>query len=136
MDYQVRLDNPADYSARTFSTISFNRYLIQTAQLGFDEGSDSDANLVINPTNSPAGIFPVIAVTTGGNGANNHNVDAGFIPIPTFSIGNRVWYDTNDNGQIDADEVGIERSFGNTSFSRRSCNSCDSQWKVIIVSMV
>ena len=29
------------------------------------------------------------------------------VPTATYSLGNRVWYDTNSNGQIDAPEVGI-----------------------------
>lgn len=65
-------------------------------------------NLPIFPPDigSPAGMFPVIAVTTGDVGDNNHNLDAGFTSSATYSIGNRVWFDTDNDGQIDASEQG------------------------------
>ncbi len=60
----------------------------------------------------------VFALTPGASGALNNNtvthasgsthdptVDFGF--IPQYALGNRVWYDTNNNRQIDAGETGI-----------------------------
>ena len=106
-NYQVRFDLAADYAA----TKPLNGLLMttrdQTSQAGFAEGSDSDAFLVTNPINSPSGTYPVIPVTTGAAGSNNHNLDVGFTSSTTFSIGNRVWFDTNNDGQINAGEVGI-----------------------------
>ncbi len=60
----------------------------------------------------------VFALTPGSAGALNNNtvtqpagstydptVDFGF--IPQYALGNRVWFDTNNNRQIDAGETGI-----------------------------
>lgn len=50
----------------------------------------------------------VAALTTGDIGQNNHTYDFGFrTATNAFSIGNRVWFDTNNNGIIDGAEVGI-----------------------------
>jgi hypothetical protein len=77
------LDNAANYAA---GGPLFNLYPTlanQTAQLGDDDASDSDAVNVVNPAGSPAGTFPVISIMTGGPGANNHTLDAGFSLSPT-----------------------------------------------------
>lgn len=108
--YQIRFDRAEDYQATP--TVGALAGLVltrrdQTAQAGFDEGSDSDAALVSNPAGSPAGNFPVISVTTGDVGDNNHNLDTGFASSANYSIGNRVWFDTDNNGQKDAAEVGV-----------------------------
>jgi hypothetical protein len=62
---------------------------------------DSDALL--------SGTTAVIAITTGSLGENTHTLDMGFLPTASaiYSIGNRVFYDTNNNGQMDAGEVGV-----------------------------
>jgi len=105
--YEIRFDTAANYGAGG----ALNNLLLtirdQAAQDGFDEGSDSDASLVTNPVGSPAGIFPVIALTTGDVGSNNHNLDAGFTSSANYSLGNRVWFDTDNDGLIDAGENGI-----------------------------
>ena len=67
---------------------------------------------------SPAFGFPANAVTTetdvnsassgadgdgpNGNAYDNLTVDYGF--VPTYSIGNRVWYDNNNNGKFELGE--------------------------------
>lgn len=79
------------------------------------------AGLNLSPTDAGAadqrdsdgttsGVNAVIPVTTGNAGQNNHTYDFGFSTPPSeFSLGNRVWYDTNNNGLIDAGiEVGID----------------------------
>lgn len=106
-NYQIRFDLAANYSGGGPLNGLLLTYSNQTSQLGFDEGSDSDASLVTNPTNSPGGTYPVIEITTGPAGENNHNLDVGFASSSTYSIGNRVWFDTNDDGQINSGEVGI-----------------------------
>jgi uncharacterized repeat protein (TIGR01451 family) len=59
---------------------------------------DSDAN--------PA--TGIATLTTGGPGANNHTYDFGYAPPQQFiSVGNQVWFDTNNNGMIDAGEAGV-----------------------------
>ena len=91
--YQVRFDNPANYASGgplfglVLTTVN------QTSQQGDDDSSDSDANSVTNPSGSPAGVFPVIGVTTGGPGANDHRFDVGFAAIPlaaNVSVAGRV----------------------------------------------
>ncbi len=53
-----------------------------------------------------AGGNAVIAVTTGGAGFNNHTYDFGFVQV-ALALGDLVWYDTNDNGMVDAGEQPI-----------------------------
>ncbi len=55
---------------------------------------DSDAALV--------GGTPTIYYTTGTAGQNNHGLDIGF--VTPVSLGNYVWFDTNNNGGVDAGE--------------------------------
>jgi SdrD B-like domain len=47
----------------------------------------------------------------GGQGSQDNRadmtVDFGFIPV-TYSLGNRVWVDTNNNGSVDGSESGLE----------------------------
>lgn len=81
--YQIRFDLPANYQVGGplyfLSPTTFH----QTSQLGDDTSSDSDAAYITNPGGSPTGSWPVISVTTGGAGSNNHTLDAGFISVPT-----------------------------------------------------
>ncbi len=76
--YQVRFDNAADYllggplAGLTLTTPN------QTSQAGDDDSSDSDAVNFLNPLGSPPGVYPVITLTTGPAGANNHTFDVGF----------------------------------------------------------
>ncbi|CAN5445335.1 hypothetical protein BH10ACI3_BH10ACI3_07550 [soil metagenome] len=81
--YQVRLDNPANFVAGGPLWGVTPTVLHQTTQLGDDLATDSDASTVLNPAGSPAGIFPVVAITTGGQGANDHTFDIGFASTPT-----------------------------------------------------
>jgi hypothetical protein len=77
-NYQIRFDNPANY---TNGNPLFGLILTpanRTNQLGNDDGSDSDASAVTNPSGSPVGTYPVISLTTGGQGANDHTFDVGF----------------------------------------------------------
>ncbi|HEY0426722.1 MAG TPA: C25 family cysteine peptidase [Pyrinomonadaceae bacterium] len=105
--YQIRLDLAANYTGAGPLTGLLTTTRDVATQAGFADGSDSDASVVANPTNSPAGNYPVITVTTGNPGDNNHNLDIGFASSATYSLGNRVWFDTDNDGQIDAGEVGI-----------------------------
>ncbi len=92
-NYQIRFDNPADYNtggplAGLVATIPN-----VVSQAGDQDSNDSDSINTANPTGSPAGTWPVISVTTGGPGANNHTLDGGFATRPTaahISIEGRV----------------------------------------------
>lgn len=84
--YQIRLDNPADYLSTSTNKPLFGLSTTianQTSQLGDADSSDSDSVVVNNPGGSPAGNFPVISLTTGGTGSNNHTLDFGFYVAPT-----------------------------------------------------
>lgn len=85
--YQIRFDRVADRnSGQPLNGMSLTTK-DATAQLGDDDSSDSDASNVTNPTGSPAGIFPVIPVTTGNPGSNNHTFDVGFyIPASAANV--------------------------------------------------
>lgn len=82
-----------------------------------DNNIDNDNNGVLvsgnetrsNPvtlalTTEPTGETPNDTTTTADN-SGNLTVDFGF--TRAYSLGNRVWFDTNNNGQINAGEVGI-----------------------------
>ena len=106
-NYQIRLDLAANYTGAGPLTGLLATTRDVATQAGFADGSDSDAFPLANPVNSPAGTYPVISVTTGNPGENNHNLDVGFASSAVYSLGNRVWYDTNNDGMINAGEVGI-----------------------------
>ncbi len=91
--YQVRFDLLSNYSSggplAGMSLTTFH----QTTQLGNKTASDSDGAYLANPPGSPAGTYPVINVTTGGPGANDHTLDVGFWLAPTaapVSVSGRV----------------------------------------------
>lgn len=108
-NYQVRFDVPVNYAGGGALNGRFLTAVNSAFQNGVQDSNDSDASLVTNPTNSPAGTFPVISLTTGGAGANDHTFDVGFsATAPTYSLGNRVWLDTDNDGRIDAGEVGLD----------------------------
>src|SRR5213076_2230006 len=65
-----------------------------TAQDKGADGSDSDAN--------SSGLSQIVKLVSG---ENNTTIDAG-VYVPA-SLGDRVWIDTNGNGQQDADEAGV-----------------------------
>jgi SdrD B-like domain/Secretion system C-terminal sorting domain len=71
---------------------------------GTDGTNDSDAKTTTGRT----GIIDL--GTASPTGVNLTNVDAGIkqgIPAGTASLGNRVWYDINNNGLQDAGELGV-----------------------------
>lgn len=81
--YQVRFDNPTNFAGGGPLNGLLLTRVDNTSQNGDDDSSDSDATTVANPPGSPAGNFPVISLTTGGPGANNHTFDVGFAAPPT-----------------------------------------------------
>lgn len=80
--YEVRFDNPVNYQSGGPLFGMLQTAVNQTGQLGDDDASDSDAVRITNPAGSPAGAFPVIFVTTGNPGQNNHTFDVGFRLAP------------------------------------------------------
>lgn len=92
--YQIRFDNPSDYSSGGPLFGRFVTVANQTAQPGDDDSSDSDAVNVLNPAGSPAGTYPVIVKTTGDAGSNDHTLDAGFALSPSaagVSVDGRIY---------------------------------------------
>ena len=71
--------------------------------------SDSSANGDLRDSDGTvsSGMDVFAPVMTGENGKNDHTYDFGFNSSTTYSVGNRLWFDTNDNGIIDGSEIGI-----------------------------
>ncbi|WP_164689784.1 SdrD B-like domain-containing protein [Herpetosiphon llansteffanensis] len=67
----------------------------------FNSGANSDLR---DSDATISGADAVITFNTGVAGDNNHSYDIGFYG---YSVGNRVWFDTNNNGTLDASEQGI-----------------------------
>lgn len=96
--YQVRIDT---------NQPNLVGYSISTPNVGGGANSVRDSNGV------PTGSLSIATVTTGTAGQNNHTIDFGFF-TPSYSLGNRVWFDngsgggTADNGIQDGTEAGID----------------------------
>ena len=60
---------------------------------------DSDATL--------SGNNAIISFTAGAAGENNHGFDFGFRSTPSYSLGDYVWYDQDQDGLQDGNEVGV-----------------------------
>ena len=70
---------------------------------GSANGDSRDSDGVTAGTNAE------VVFNTGAAGSNDHTYDVGFTntPLPNLSLGNFVWYDTNNNGAVDAGEQPI-----------------------------
>ncbi|MVM40432.1 hypothetical protein GO730_26840 [Spirosoma sp. HMF3257] len=78
-------------------------YVVFTAPTG---QTFTTANSGPDGTDSDAGVGGQTGVYSLTAGQQDLTVDAGLIPLPA-SLGDYVWYDTNQNGQQDATEVGV-----------------------------
>ena len=76
--------------------VSISGSVVTTANVGNDDNIDSDPS-------QTTGVTPNITLATG---QNITNVDAGYCPV-NLQLGNRVWYDTNNNGINENTENGI-----------------------------
>lgn len=106
--YLVKVNPPGDYS----STVDDNPQ---------NDNDDPDTNIDNNDNGVGIGSGVVeselVTLVPGDIGADSKNIVAGIIGNtydPTvdfgfvlYSLGNRVWYDTNNNGVLDASETGI-----------------------------
>jgi hypothetical protein len=97
--YNVRI-NSADWSGGVGIADLANYQLTKTDKLsnGAIDLSDNDASL-----NSST--IPMISITTGAYGQNNHNIDFGFRQLA--SIGDKVWKDDDKDGIQDSGEPGV-----------------------------
>ncbi len=92
--YQIRLDNSVNYTG-ILSSFSV------TIPNATTDSIDSDALNVTNPIGSPStGIFPVISLTTGVAGANDHTFDVGFKPKPLSEYNPTASVDCGMEGKI------------------------------------
>ena len=92
-DYVIRLDNPADYTG----TGPLVNYQLSPDNQGGDDTVDSDATLPTPADPIGLGNYPQMAATTGVAGSDIPTYDAGF--FQPLSLGNRVWYDLNNDGE-------------------------------------
>jgi len=76
--------------------VSLSGSVVTIANVGSNDNIDSDPS-------QTTGITPVIPLAAG---QNITNVDAGYCPV-NLQLGNRVWYDTNNNGINETTENGI-----------------------------
>ncbi len=106
--YQIRFDNATNYTgAGPLASLGLATPNASgnTTNNALTDLTDSDATLPTPTAAIGAGNFPSITFSTGGAGENNFGLDAGFTP-PTFSLGNRIWGDTNNDGIFNNSEVG------------------------------
>jgi LPXTG-site transpeptidase (sortase) family protein len=71
---------------------------------GIGEGGVSVPSGIITMT--PGQVKTNIDITTVPGVTTNPTVDFGFVPL--YSLGNRVWFDTNNNSVINALEIGVD----------------------------
>lgn len=92
--YEVR------FNTSTATLTSYQDALLTTPNADASPNGDirdSDATMVSS--------VPTVALTTGVAGDNSHIFDVGF--VKTYSIGNRVWNDLNNDGIDNNSESGI-----------------------------
>ena len=93
-NYQLQVSLPANYQFTTQSNTVDNTDGTATKDVGSD-------------VNATTGLSYTIALSAG---ENERNIDAGLIfnsPAAVSSIGDKIWYDTNGNGSLDAGEPGV-----------------------------
>ncbi|GEM_PF-1199428 len=112
--YEIRIDNNANFTAGGPLNGLNLTVPNSIASNGDDDANDSDG--VYDPnTNCSAtsNACPTISFTTGNAGQSNHTLEFGFTstttyaPTATYSLGNRIWFDTDNSGTINGSEVGI-----------------------------
>ncbi len=107
--YSIRLDNAADYAgAGPLAGLSLTQANAtgDSTNSGLTDLTDSDVQLPTPASPIGAGNFPAVTFATTGAGQNNFGLDAGF--TESFSLGNRVWFDGNNNGLVDGTETGVD----------------------------
>ncbi|MCL4268245.1 MAG: sortase [Anaerolineales bacterium] len=107
-NYVVRVTPPAGFESTIDSadtTTPNNNIDDNDNGVGTGAGEVSSNLFAMIP--GDAGSSNVVTDSTGNT--QNPSLDFGFIPDSTleFSLGNRVWFDTNNNGLIDGTEAGV-----------------------------
>lgn len=84
-------------------TLAYNTEAASEAELSGQVDPGSPANLAFDPTGWDGPLSRGRWEEKDTN--SNLTIDFGFIPV--YSLGNRVWFDTNNNSAINGAEVGI-----------------------------
>ncbi len=94
--YNLRIGS-GDWSSANAGGIGdlANKYLTRSNIQGNGAEDISDNDATINSSG-----YPMISFTTGTSGQNNHDLDFGF-SAAYATLGNRVWFDENNNGDFD-----------------------------------
>jgi hypothetical protein len=104
--YQLRLDNATDY---TSPTLLQNLVLATPNATGANKNDQNDSDATAGVGALSATNAPTITFNTGISGANNHTQDFGLLlQVDSYSVGNRVWFDADQNGSINGAEAGID----------------------------
>ncbi|MBI5964972.1 MAG: hypothetical protein HY863_15950, partial [Chloroflexi bacterium] len=110
-DYIVRAVGPAGTISTTDAFDSIDTSNPNTNAdhndngIGITSNSVSAATLTMTPGSAGALTNNIVSNATGTTG--NPTVDFGF--VYPYALGNRIWFDTNNNSQIDfANEVGVD----------------------------
>ncbi|MEZ4615167.1 MAG: SdrD B-like domain-containing protein [Caldilineaceae bacterium] len=114
--YTLTVATPAGYELTAANAIALDAANLFSND-AISDTIDSDALLFYDGGSQGA----TILYTTGSAGQNNHGLDFGFTQpingqvnilnvaplLPIVSLGNRVWYDTNNNGIVDGAEQNV-----------------------------
>ena len=72
-----------------------------------DVSGEADTGSPTNLTFNPTGWDGPTSTGRFEEADNNSNITVDFGFVPVFSVGNRVWFDTNNSSTIDGTEVGV-----------------------------
>lgn len=98
--YTIRFNNPDDYTGTgPLSNVGLTTPLSTTS-------TSLDQDFAIDSSGTMVSGFPQISVPGLAPGENNFTFDAGF--VPTVSVGDFVWLDSDRDGIQDSGESGIE----------------------------
>jgi uncharacterized repeat protein (TIGR01451 family) len=92
--YTVKLDNAADSA----SGGPLAGMILTGTTVGGDTTVDNDAALV-------SGIPTIASAPTGAGGSYVPTYDFGFYKAPLYSLGNRVWFDDDNSGNINGGDA-------------------------------
>jgi hypothetical protein len=98
-NYEVRIPNASGGSKQ--AALGSNNLVTANTDASMN-GDVRDSDATMSSTTA------VIALTTSDYGVNNHTYDFGFSAATTsYSVGNRVWFDTDNDRELDGTESGV-----------------------------
>lgn len=110
-DYIVRVTPPAGFASTNDNADATDTTTPNTNTDNNDNGvgtaSGAVSSNVVSLIPGVAGVSNTVTNSTGTT--TNPSVDFGFVPDTNldFSLGNRIWFDTNNDGSINGSEVGV-----------------------------